>query len=122
MTDKALREQIKKEYELKGIREGLPDLYEASMRDNPVVNRIAGETGKYLAIACEYVAELYRPEIIYLMVPDNYLYKRTLKYYKPDRRVPVEIVSLPSGLDEVVAGTTAMAAFLSAKQFVRGKK
>ncbi|MFA6568426.1 MAG: ROK family protein [Victivallales bacterium] len=118
VTDKALLEQIKREYELKGIREELPDLHKSSALDNPVIKRIAAQTGKYLAGACEYVADLYQPEIICLMVPDNDLYKKTLKYYRPGNRSPVEIAILPSGLDEVVAGTTAMAAFLSAKQFI----
>ncbi len=117
VTDKALLEQIKREYELKGIREKLPDLYKFSMGDNQVIGRIAEKTGEYLAMACEHVADLYRPEIIYLTVPNNDLYKKTLKYYKPKKGIPVEIALLPSGLGEVVAGTAAMAAFLSAKQF-----
>jgi predicted NBD/HSP70 family sugar kinase len=122
VTDKALLEQIKKEYELKGISEELPDLYEPSMPDNQVINKIVVQTGRYLARACEHVADLYQPEIIYLMVPNNDLYKNTLKYYKPKKGIPVEITLLPSGLDEVVGGTTAMAAFFSAKQFIKVKK
>jgi predicted NBD/HSP70 family sugar kinase len=119
VTDKALREEIKREYELNGIREELPDLYEPSMQDNQFISKIAVKTGKYLAKACEYVADLYQPEIIYLMVPNNDLYKKTLNYYNPKKSIPVEIAILPSGLGEVVTGTTAMAAFLSAKQFMR---
>ncbi len=121
VTDKALLEQIKREYDLKGIRDELPDLYESFIRENPVVEKIAVKTGKYLARACEYVVELYRPEIIYLMVPDNNLYRKTLEYYKPKNGVPLEIAVLPSGLEELVAGTAAMAVFLSAKQFIKVK-
>jgi predicted NBD/HSP70 family sugar kinase len=122
VTDKALIENMKREYALNGINEGLPDLYSTSTPDNQVINRIAVQTGKYLARACEHIADSYHPEIIYLMVPDNDLYKKTLGYYKSKTGVSVEITILPSVLDEVVAGTTAMAAFFSAKQFIKVKK
>ena len=122
VTAKALIENMKREYALNGINEGLPDLYSTSTPDNQVINRIAVQTGKYLARACEHIADSYQPEIIYLMVPDNDLYKKTLGYYKSKTGVSVEITILPSGLDEVVAGTTAMAAFFSATQFIKVKK
>lgn len=119
VTDKALLEEIKREYGLNGIRGELPDLYDTHMPDNKVIARMSVLTGKRLASACEYVAESYQPEIIYLMVPDNDLYKKALKYYKPEKKVSFEMAILPSGLGEVVAGSTAMAAFFTAKQFIK---
>ena len=108
VTAKALIENIKREYAGSGINEGLPDLYSTSTPDNQVINRIAVQTGKYLARACEHIADSYQPEIIYLMVPDNDLYKKTLGYYKSKSGVSVEITILPLGLEEIVAGSTAM--------------
>lgn len=119
VTDKALLEQIKSDYGINGILEELPDLYGSHMPDNQVIAKISVQTAKRLAKACEYVAETHMPEIIYLMVPDNDLYMNSQKYYKPNKGVPVEIAILPSGLGEVVDGSTAMAAFFSAKQFIK---